>query len=103
MVNNKVNVEGRYYMNVTDEDRGKRRKDKLLSPPYTKSVLQVFQSINFCYVEVNMLLKVLDCLTVIIVCELQWTHNHSNILCTILDFEQNRNFLLKFVFIIIFW
>ena len=43
-------------MNVTDEDRGKRRKDTLLSPPYTKFVLYVSQSINFSYVEVNMLL-----------------------------------------------
>ena len=90
-------------MNVTDEDRGKRRKDTLLSPPYTKFVLQVSQSINFCYAEVNMLLKSFDCLTVIIVCELQLTHSQSNTLCTILDFGQNLNFLLKFVLIIIFW
>ena len=88
---------------MTDEDRGKRRKDTLLSPSYTKFVLQVSQSINFCYVEVNMLLIILDCLTVIIVRELQWTHSQSNTLCTILDFGQNLNFLLKFVLIIIFW
>ena len=48
-------------MNVTDEDRGKRRKDTLLSPPYTKYPRA---SIFRIYVEVNMPLKILDCLTV---------------------------------------
>ena len=55
-------------MNVTYEDRGKRRKGPLLSPPYTKFVLYVSQSINFSIVEVNMLRKIFDCLTVYSLC-----------------------------------
>ena len=52
-------------MNVTDEDRGKRRKETLLSPPYTKFLLWYPRASIFpIYVEVNMPLKILDCLTV---------------------------------------
>ena len=52
-------------MNITDEDRGKRRKDTLLSLPYTKFLLWYPRASIFpIYVEVNMPLKILDCLTV---------------------------------------
>ena len=65
------------YINVTDEDRGKKRKQTLPSPPYIKFCLVAAsdsQGLNFSYVEVNMIRKKLVIALQFAAGEFPWTN-----------------------------